>query len=168
MTCCGKEICSGCVYAPLYDNQGNKVDNQKCPFCRTPFSASDEEQIDRLKKRAGMNDAIAINNLGDNHRDGRYGFTQDHLKALESYHRAGELGYSLAYTNIGALYFNGEGVEVDKMKATHYFELEAMMGNVAARFILGANGLEVGNMERALKHYMNAVRGGYFRALEKI
>ena len=36
-TCCGKVICSGCNYAPLYDNQGNKVDNEKqneCPFCR--------------------------------------------------------------------------------------------------------------------------------------
>ena len=33
MSCCGKVICSGCIRAPLYDNQGNKVDNQKCPFC---------------------------------------------------------------------------------------------------------------------------------------
>ena len=35
-TCCGKVICSGCCYAPLYDNQGNEVDNKKCPFCRVP------------------------------------------------------------------------------------------------------------------------------------
>jgi len=28
--CCGKEICSGCAYAPVYDNQGNEVDNKKC------------------------------------------------------------------------------------------------------------------------------------------
>ena len=33
-TCCGKEICSGCAHAPVYDCQGNEVDNQKCPFCR--------------------------------------------------------------------------------------------------------------------------------------
>lgn len=24
-SCCGKRICSGCCYAPLYDNQGNQV-----------------------------------------------------------------------------------------------------------------------------------------------
>ena len=35
-TCCGKTICSGCIHAPVYDNQGKKVDNQKCPFCRVP------------------------------------------------------------------------------------------------------------------------------------
>ena len=27
MTCCGKDICSGCAHAPRYDNQGNIVDN---------------------------------------------------------------------------------------------------------------------------------------------
>ena len=43
--CCGKKICIGCVRAPLYDDQGNKVSNQKCPFCRTPYPTSDEENI---------------------------------------------------------------------------------------------------------------------------
>jgi len=32
MTCCGKVICCGCAYAPLYDDQGNEVDNEKCPL----------------------------------------------------------------------------------------------------------------------------------------
>ena len=41
-TCCGKVICSGCCYAPVYDNQGNKVDNKKCPYCRTPWPSSYE------------------------------------------------------------------------------------------------------------------------------
>ena len=27
MTCCGKRICSGCVCAPVFDNQGNQVDS---------------------------------------------------------------------------------------------------------------------------------------------
>ena len=30
--CCGKVICCGCVYAPVYDNQGNIVAEKKCPF----------------------------------------------------------------------------------------------------------------------------------------
>jgi len=33
-SCCGKLICSGCYYAPLYDDQGNIVAGKKCPFCR--------------------------------------------------------------------------------------------------------------------------------------
>jgi len=39
-TCCGKIICSGCIHAPVFDHQGNKVDNQKCPFCRTPQNST--------------------------------------------------------------------------------------------------------------------------------
>ena len=34
-SCCGKVICRGCAYAPVYDDQGNEVDNRKCPYCRT-------------------------------------------------------------------------------------------------------------------------------------
>ena len=45
-SCCGKRICSGCAHAPVYDNQGNEVDNKKCPFCRTPRAISDEESLD--------------------------------------------------------------------------------------------------------------------------
>ena len=49
--CCGKMICSGCFYAPVYDNQGNKVDSKKCPFCRIPAPYTDEEVRKREKKR---------------------------------------------------------------------------------------------------------------------
>ena len=30
--CCGKRVCNGCAYAPLYDHLGNEVDNEKCPL----------------------------------------------------------------------------------------------------------------------------------------
>ena len=49
---------------PVYDNQGNEVDNEKCPYCRTPWHSTDEEMIERYKKRADVNDAIAIHDLG--------------------------------------------------------------------------------------------------------
>jgi len=49
-SCCGKVICSGCVHAPVYDNQGNKVDSNKCPFCRTPTPYTDEEIIEQYKE----------------------------------------------------------------------------------------------------------------------
>ena len=38
-TCCGKIICSGCIHAPVYDNQGNLV-KKLCPFCRVPTPVS--------------------------------------------------------------------------------------------------------------------------------
>ena len=41
--CCGKVICSGCCYAPVYDNLGNEIMEEKCPYCRTPVPYSIEE-----------------------------------------------------------------------------------------------------------------------------
>jgi len=79
--CCGKVICSGCIHAPVYDNQGNIVDNQKCPFCRTPYPETDEA-VERTKKRMEVGDPIAIFNIGNGYRDGLDGYPQDHIKAL--------------------------------------------------------------------------------------
>ena len=167
-TCCGKKICSGCCYAPVYDNQGNEVDNQKCAFCRTRAPDTIEEMIEWLLKRMEVNDADAINTTGCNYRDGRYGITQDYDKALELFHRAADLGYAEAYLNIGYAYINGDGVEVDEKKAIHYFELGAMGGDATARSNLGYNEHNAGNMEKAIKHYTIAVRSGDADSLERI
>ena len=80
MSCCGKTICSGCVHAPVYDNQGNKVDNDKqneCPFCRIVAPKSNEEIIKRTMKRVEANDPIAIYNQGVFYRDGIRGYPQE-------------------------------------------------------------------------------------------
>lgn len=168
MVCCGKVVCTGCIYAPLYDHQGNEVDNEKCPFCRTPWLDSDEEELQRLKKRMKAGDAEAIFRLGYYYREGVYGIQQNDTKALELYHRSAELGYAKAYIGIGFAYDHGRGVEVDKKKALHYWELAAKAGNATARHNLGsAEGLN-GNMNRALKHYMIAVGGGYAESLTAI
>ena len=84
------------------------------------------------------------------------------------FHRAVELGDTDAYNNIGALYNNGEGVEVDKEKANHYYELGAIKGSASARHNLGNKEYRAGNMDRAVKHYMIAVRSGYTDSLEFI
>ena len=168
-TCCGKEICSGCSYAPVYDNQGNKVDEKKCAFCRTSYPTSKEEAVERLKKRVEVDDAIAIINLGSYYANGTNGYPQDMDKALELLHRAAELGYASADRSIGYAYDMGNGVEVDKKKAYHYYELAAMKGDLGARHNLGAMDIEAGNMDRATKHYMIAVRSsGYSKSLDGI
>ena len=71
-TCCGKSICSGCIYAPVYDDNGNKV-KKKCPFCRTPIPISGEEPIKRLKKRVEVGDSEAIYSLGFDYSRGDNG-----------------------------------------------------------------------------------------------
>jgi len=167
-SCCGKMICSGCIYAPLYDDQGNKVDNKKCPFCRVSTPTSDREMIKRYKKRIEAKDPRAMYNTGCDYRDGSYGYPQDYTKALELYHRAAELGYAKAHCSIGVAYEYGEGVEVDKKKAVHYYELAAMEGDAAARYNLGIREDNVGNLDRALKHYMIAVRNGHAKSLQEI
>jgi len=158
-TCCGKTICSGCVYAPVYDNQGNVVAEKTCAFCRTP-TPTHEEMLEREKKRVELDDPIAKYNLGIDYRDGTCGYPKDYKKALELWHRAGELGYAKAYNNIGSAYDNGQGVERDKKNAVHYYELAAMGGDVSARYNLGFYEICASNKERALKHFMIATRGG--------
>jgi len=166
--CCGKKICGGCAHSPVYDNQGNKVDKHKCPFCRVPSAISKEELHQRYKKRVELGDAIAMFNVGSCYRDGKDGYPQDYTKALELFHRAGESGYASAYSCIAKSYENGRGVGVDNKKAIHYYEQAAMAGSVSARYNLGIKEKNAGNMDRALKHYMIAVRDGLSRSLTEI
>ena len=169
MSCCGKEICSGCFYAPVYDNHGNEVAEKKCAFCRVPHPTSDEEgTVERMKKRMQANDPLAIYNLGLFYRNKMHGLPEDHTKALEYWHRAGKLGYTESYSCIGLAYELGRGVEVDMKKAKHYYELAAMGGCVVARYNLGINETRLGNMDRALKHHMIAARNGLLDSLDKI
>ena len=167
MTCCGKMICSGCVYAPLYDDKGNEVDNEKCPFCRTPDSRSDED-IGRMNKRVDIGDIEAICIMGIYYANGMNGLSQDYGKALELWHRAGEHGHAASYNNIGNFYCKGAGVTVDKKKAIRYFELAAMRGCTGARYNVGVDEENAGNVNRALKHYMIAAESGHGNSLTAI
>ena len=155
-SCCGKRICNGCVHADVYDNLGNVIAGEKCPFCRTPDPTSYEEAIKRLKKRMAVGDTYAFAMMGSYNFHGQYGVPRDSAKAIELWHKAGKFGY----TNLGQAYYIGYGVEKDEKMASHYDELAAIGGNVYARHNLGATEKNSGNYDRALKHYMIAVRGG--------
>ena len=155
--CCGKEICSGCIHAVALRDNGVGL----CPFCRTPTPDSKEELVKRTKKRAEVGDANAMFDLGCCYSEGACGLQQNQTKALELYHRAGELGYADAYNNIGHAYHTGEGVERDEKKANHYYELAAMKGDAIARHNLGNSEARTGNWDRALKHYMISAEGGH-------
>ena len=155
-SCCGKEICSGCVFAVRLRN----LDEQKCPFCRTPAPKSDEEIVRRLKKRMEVGDAEAIYIIGSNYSDGSGGLPRNRAKALKLWHKAAaELGCAEAYYNIGIAYYSGEGVERDEKKADHYFEQAAMGGVVPARHNLGNSECRAGNCDRALKHWLISAGG---------
>ena len=121
MSCCGKIICSGCIYAGAVTG-----DDCLCPFCRTPAPSSDDDVINRLEKRMGVGDAQAMYGLGCFYAYGMHGLPQNRDKALELYLRAGELGCTTAYHNIGNDYWHGRVVERNEKKVTHYSELAAM------------------------------------------
>jgi TPR repeat protein len=97
-----------------------------------------------------------------------YGFPQDYAKALEHWHRAGELGHAASYHNIGYAYLYGRGVERNEKKAKHYWELAAMGGDETARHNLGILEEREDNHDRALKHYMISVEFGDTDSLKQV
>jgi len=167
MVCCGKMICTGCTHAPVYDDKGNAIAEKTCPFCRAP-TPTDDEIIKRYEKRVDLNDATGIYNLGCHYFNGSYGLPQSYARALELYHRAGKLGSIPSYYNIGIAYYNGLGVERDAKKAAHYLEVAAIRGDGLARFNIGIDEANLGNMERALKHWVIAARDGDYRSVQSI
>ena len=160
-SCCGKIICSGCIYAVEKRDGGVGL----CPFCRTPTPTTKEDVIIQVKKRIEIGDAEAMHNLGGCYTDGLCGLPQDHAKALELWHRAAKLGNAKSSYSIGNAYDLGNGVE---KKAEYYWELAAMEGHVHARHNLGIYEGIAENMDRALKHHMIAAGFGDNDSLEKI
>ena len=164
-SCCGKIICCGCVFAQLIRDRKTVP---LCPFCRNPTPSTGQEFIIRMQKRADVGDVEAFFNLGCYYTNGMYGLPQDYPKALELLHQAAELGHVEAYYNIGCAYRSGHGVGRDMKKAKHYWELAAMRGDSAAKLVLGKVEQSVGNIERAIGHYMIAVGSGCKDSLTNI
>ena len=162
-TCCGKEICSGCVDKMEESGVGNL-----CPFCRTPCPTSDEEVVRRTERLMEKGNAGAFCQLAGFYSGGIDGFPQNMAKANELYLKAGELGCAQAYHNLGVLYRTGNGVAIDEKKANHYYELAAMNSDVHARYTLGVNEGRAGNHHRASKHYILAAKAGYKPSLDMV
>ena len=57
---------------------------------------------------------------------------------------------------------------MDQKKAKHYYELAAMGGHVDARHNLGIDEENADNIDRAIKHFMIAVKDGGSASLKTI
>ncbi|MDB4430449.1 zinc finger MYND domain-containing protein [bacterium] len=167
-SCCGKIICHGCIHAMIQEARGRGEEIDLCAFCRKPYTSSDEEENARIKKLMKANNADAFYNFAGWYARGVMGMPQDFSKARELYLKAGELGCSEAYYNLGVLYENGRGVEMDKKKAKHFYELAAMNGDVYARHNLGCMEGMAGNNRRAMKHYILSARDGHNNSLDQV
>jgi len=131
--CCMKVICSGCVYAV---EAGMTSSLSPCPFCRTPTHTSNEEVIERCKKRMEANDAEAFITLASFYHEGEMGLPKDLKKSIGLCMRAAELGSIHAHYLLGQAYYDGDGVEKDMKKAEHYWERAAIGGEDHARYNL--------------------------------
>ena len=168
--CCGKNICDGCDCTVIFEDMGKgkkKEDIGLCPFCRTP-TVSGEETVERITKLMEKGNAEAHNQFAGFYADGRFGLPQDAAKANELYLKAGELGCAEAYYNLANHYYYGDGVDVDKKKAKHFYERAVMGGDVGARHNLGIMEGLAGNTKRAMKHLLIAAKSGFIDSLEKV
>ena len=150
--CCGKILCCGCAHA--HSVAAADTERYKCVFCRTEATSSGEEQIERMKKRVEANDAMAMYNLGTCYQLGTMGLRQDYAKALELFHKSAKLGNPFAHSNLSIYYHEGGIVEKDTRKVTYHEQLAAIAGNVQARYNLGCDEVNTGNIDRAYKHWM--------------
>jgi len=162
-SCCGKHICDGCVYA-MEMSEGKDL----CAFCRTPPTTSIAEEIERTKKLMDKGDAYAHNFLAYSYALGLRGMPQDYQQSFKFYLKAGELGCTEAYYNLGASYENGDGVEIDTKKAKHYWELAAIGGDIHSRHNLGCIEYNAGNYDRSLRFFISAARAGHKASLDKV
>ena len=97
---------------------------------------------------------------------------RDWVKANGLNLKAGELGHAPGYLALGKSYAHGSGVEVDKKKAKHYYELAVMNGSVQATYELAAlehrQAITNEHYERAKKLYTIAAKAGHEESLELV
>ena len=140
-SCCGKTLCNGCVDALDERTPSNK--NPLCPFCRTPTCTSEEEIIERVQKRVGMNDVSAISMLAGCYAFAKYGVARDINRAMELWTRASDLG------SIGASGLLGDAYN-PHMKRSRLLQCN------------------FDNISTGMKHFMIAAAQGHEFALQRV
>jgi TPR repeat protein len=157
--CCGKGICRGCIHS--FHESGN---DDKCPFCNADRNKTREEQNEDLMKRVEANDATSICLLAFCCYKGLNGVQQDHAKAMELYVRAANLGCKTAHNNLAGIYHEGGKLK----KAKSHLEAAAMAGYEVARYNLGMDESNSGNMERSVKHWTISASGGCYLSMHEL
>jgi len=159
-SCCGKYICSGCVYSLC-----KSVNSEKCPFCKAEImKKSDNERLQEMMKRVEANDAGAIHELGCYYYNGEIGLLQDRAKAMQLWTQAVKLGSSKAHYNLGNVFYEGGDIK----KAKFHFGAAAVAGHEEARSKLGGIEGSSGNVERAIKHWKIAASAGHFHSMDHL
>ena len=162
LPCCGQQICAACRY---------RLPCQSCPFCTKPAPRNHREIQELLFDRIDNNDPWAMISVGALYSSGLHGIPVDHVKSVQMYQRAADLGNSSAHYHLGLLYnTGGEGVaQQDKKKAIYHWQQAAMMEHEDARIELGIfDAKENDNPDRAMRHFIMAAKLGSDNALETV
>ena len=182
-SCCGNQICKACYIERkrvIEETNAERIAEDpcnpcllesRCPFCRALCFVSDEEIVARLQRGMERSQAYAFFLMAQSYHYGLDGLRQDHHRAFQLYHRAGELGCLDGYSVIGTSYICGhmEGVDKDEGRGWHYFVLAAKRGNVWARYALGLIEYnDRGRRRRAYAHWRISAAVGCDKSMKHI
>ena len=107
--------------------------------------------------------------MGDRYHYGTHGAPKDDLKALDYFIRAVELGSSEACTCLAGSYNSGEGVAVNKERASLFHRVGALRGDIEARHNIGCSEYYTfGNHEIGIRHWKIAAEAGGQRSLNAL
>ena len=129
---------------------------------------SHDEQLQRCTKRMEADDADAFGCMGVWCMEGSRGLPQDIDRGLELLLRAAEFGSASAHYNIADFYSDGQYTPRNAKKALFHNQQAAMRGNIMARHCLGCDEMELGNSDRAIKHWIIATASGNKASLDKM
>ena len=157
-SCCGKYVCSWCIYKSVLKDIENGVqqDEIKCAFCR---QLTPKNGVKALKKLMKKNEPGAFVHMASRYQSGD-GVMQSDTKTLEMYIRAAELGFPNAYTDIGYHYRRGIVVEQDGSKSLAFYEVAAKKGSMYAHKILAKFHGNNGNNQKCIEHLKVAASAG--------
>jgi len=143
-TCCGKGIHRWCD-AGIEASSLSDEQKSRCPLCRTEYSKSDEETVQRLHPWVEKGKAWAQSWLGERYRDG-LGVEQSYQRGKELFELSASQGEASAQYSLGLMYEKGQGVDQNYERAKEYYEAAARQGTAGAQLNLGclyANGHKV-------------------------
>jgi len=161
-SCCSKRTCDGCDWANTQREKEQGLEH-KCPYCREPVPNTEEEYNKNERKRAKVNDPIALLQVGKRcYNEG------DYEGAIQHWTKAAEMGDMDGHYELSCLYHEGKGVAKDMKKAVHHWEQAAIGGHASARNNLGCYEGCNGRFDRAMKHFIIAANLGHDKALEQV
>ncbi len=107
-----------------------------------------------------------INGAEENEQGNRLSKENNFTDALISYKKAAEKGSALGTTNVGIIYFKGQGVVKDVVEAEKWFQRAAVMGEDSALYLLGLIYYQKKEDKQAKEYLQKAIQMGNKQAEE--